>query len=114
MHPYAWEFEKRGRELRVRVDGQLIFNRMPPMLNAARAGFGLACLMEDIVQSDVAEGRLERVLADWCPPFSGYHLYYPSRRQPSPAFALLVDALRFKGDSSNRATRSTGRSRRAR
>jgi DNA-binding transcriptional LysR family regulator len=93
---YAWELEKRGRELRVRVDGQLIFNRMPPMLTAARAGFGLACLMEDMVQADVAEGRLTRVLADWCAPFSGYHLYYPSRRQPSPAFALLVDALRFR------------------
>src|SRR6478609_7133933 len=80
---YAWEFEKRGRELRVRVDGQLIFNRMPPMLNAARAGFGLACLMDDMVEGDVAEGRLTRVLADWCAPFSGYHLYYPSRRQLS-------------------------------
>ncbi len=91
---YAWEFEKRGRELRVRVEGQLTFNRMQPMLNAARAGFGLACLMEDLVQTDVAEGRLTRVLADWCAPFSGYHLYYPSRLQPSPAFALVVSALR--------------------
>jgi DNA-binding transcriptional LysR family regulator len=94
---YAWEFEKRGRELRVRVYGQLIFNRMPEMLTAARAGFGLAYLMDDLVRADVAKGRLRRVLADWCPPFSGYHLYYPSRRQPSPAFALLVNALRFKG-----------------
>jgi DNA-binding transcriptional LysR family regulator len=95
---YAWEFEKHGRELKVRVDGQLTFNRMPPMLSAARAGFGLACLMDDLVQKDVAEGRLTRVLADWCAPFTGYHLYYPSRRQPSPAFALLVNALRFSGD----------------
>jgi len=96
---YAWEFEKRGRELRVRVEGQLTFNCMLPMLNAARAGFGLAYLMDDLVQADVAEGRLTRVLADWCAPFSGYHLYYPSRLQPSPAFALIVNALRFKGDS---------------
>jgi len=106
---YAWELEKRGRELRVRVDGQLVFNRMPPMLIAARAGFGLACLMDDIVEADVADGRLTRVLADWCPPFSGYHLYYPSRRQPSPAFALIVNALRFKGDAKKRATRSSAR-----
>jgi DNA-binding transcriptional LysR family regulator len=93
----------------VRVDGQLIFNRMPQMLTAARAGFGLACLMDDLVQVDLAEGRLTRVLADWCPPFSGYHLYYPSRRQPSPAFALLVNALRFKGAASKRAARSEAR-----
>jgi DNA-binding transcriptional LysR family regulator len=104
---YAWEFEKRGRELKVRVDGQLIFNRTPPMLTAVRAGFGLAYLMDDIVQADVEAGRLTRVLADWCPPFSGYHLYYPSRRQLSPAFALLVNALRFQGVPMNRATRSS-------
>jgi DNA-binding transcriptional LysR family regulator len=108
---YAWEFEKRGRELRVRVDGQLIFNRMPQILNAARAGFGLAYLMDDMVQADLDEGRLTRVLADWCAPFSGYHLYYPSRRQPSPAFALLVSALRFKGKSSTRGTQSAVRPR---
>ncbi len=93
---YAWEFEKRGREVKVRVEGQLTFNRLLPILNAARAGFGLACLMEDVAHTDIAEGRLTRVLADWCAPFSGYHLYYPSRRQPSPAFALIVNALRFK------------------
>jgi len=102
---YAWEFEKRGREMRVRVDGQLVFNRMPPMLDAARAGFGLACLLEDTVDADVADGRLIRVLADWCPPFSGYHLYYPSRRQPSPAFVLLVNALRSRADPGTRPTR---------
>lgn len=102
---YAWEFEKRGREMRVRVDGQLVFNRMRPMLDAARAGFGLACLLEDLVEADVADGRLIRVLADWCPPFAGYHLYYPSRRQPSPAFALLVDALRSRGEPRKRPTR---------
>lgn len=111
---YAWEFEKRGRELRVRVDGQLIFNRMPPMLHAARAGLGLACLMDDMVDADVAAGRLTRVLADWCAPFSGYHLYYPSRRQLSPAFALLVSALRFKSEPSKRAAQSATPPRRGR
>ena len=93
---YAWEFEKRGRELKVRVDGQLVFNNIALRLNAALAGLGLAYLPEDQVQAHLAEGRLIRVLADWCPPFSGYHLYYPSRRQPTPAFALLVDALRYR------------------
>jgi len=95
---YAWEFAKRGRELRVRVDGQLVFNGMYQILNAARAGLGLACLLDDVVQADLAEGRLTRVLGDWCPPFSGYHLYYPSRRQLAPAFVLLVDELRFRGN----------------
>ena len=94
---YAWEFEKGGRELRVRVEGQLVFNNIALRLNAALAGFGLACLPEDQVQTHLAEGRLVRVLGDWCPPFSGYHLYYPSRRQPTPAFALLVEALRYRG-----------------
>jgi DNA-binding transcriptional LysR family regulator len=94
---YAWEFEKRGRELKVRVEGQLVFNNIFLRLNAALAGFGLAYLPEDQVQTHLADGRLIRVLADWCPPFSGYHLYYPSRRQATPAFALLVDALRYRG-----------------
>jgi len=106
---YAWELEKRGRELRVRVDGQLVFNGAYQIRNAARGGFGLACLLEDAVQADIAEGRLTRVLADWCPPFSGYHLYYPSRRQLSPAFALLVDALRFKAEPIPRAVRTATR-----
>jgi DNA-binding transcriptional LysR family regulator len=94
---YAWEFEKRGRELRVRVEGQLVFNNLALRLNAALAGLGLAYLPEDEVQTHLADGGLIRVLEDWCPPFSGYHLYYPSRRQPTPAFALLVDALRYRG-----------------
>lgn len=94
---YAWEFEKNGRELRVRVDGQMVFNDPEMVLQAARDGFGLACLLEDYLEADLAAGRLVRVLEDWCEPFSGYHLYYPSRRQPSPAFALLVDALRYRG-----------------
>src|SRR5712664_1562549 len=85
---YAWEFEKRGRMLKVRVEGQLVFNNMALRLNAVLAGLGLAYLPEDQVQAHLADGRLIRVLADWCPPFSGYHLYYPSRRQPAPAFAL--------------------------
>ena len=96
---YAWEFEKGGRELRVRVDGQLVFNGTAPMLDAALAGFGLAYVPEDSVTAHLADGRLIRVLADWCPPYPGYHLYYPSRRQPTPAFALLVNALRYRGGS---------------
>jgi DNA-binding transcriptional LysR family regulator len=94
---YVWEFEKRGRELKVRVEGQWVLNSIALRLNAALAGVGLAYLPEDQVQAHLADGRLIRVLADWCPPFPGYHLYYPSRRQPTPAFALLVDALRYRG-----------------
>jgi DNA-binding transcriptional LysR family regulator len=94
---YVWEFEKGGRELKVRVEGQLVFNNIALRMKAALAGFGLAYLPEDQVQAHLADGRLVRVLADWCPPFSGYHLYYPSRRQPTPAFALLVEALRYRG-----------------
>ncbi len=93
---YAWEFEKRGRGLKVRVDGQLLFNNIALRLNAALAGLGLAYLPDDQVEKHLADGRLIRVLADWCPPFPGYHLYYPSRRQPAPAFALLVEALRYR------------------
>jgi DNA-binding transcriptional LysR family regulator len=93
---YAWEFGKDGRELKVRVEGQLVFNSLALILNAALAGFGLAYLPEDFVRPHVADGRLSIVLDEWCPPFSGYHLYYPSRRQLSPAFALLVDALRYR------------------
>jgi DNA-binding transcriptional LysR family regulator len=94
---YAWEFEKGEREVRVRVEGQLTFNESGPMLDAALAGFGLAYLPEQRVEGYIAAGRLVRVLADWCPPYPGYHLYYPSRRQPTPAFALLVEALRYRG-----------------
>ncbi|MBV8335538.1 MAG: hypothetical protein JO358_08895 [Alphaproteobacteria bacterium] len=93
---YAWEFEKDGRELKVHVEGQLVFNGTFQMLNAALAGFGLAYVPEDVAQSHLAKGRLKRVLEDWCPPYSGYHLYYPSRRQPTPAFSLLVEALRYR------------------
>jgi len=94
---YAWEFAKGRRELRVRVDGQLIFNGSAPMLDAALAGAGLAYLPEDDVRTYLADGRLIRVLGDWCPPYPGYHLYYPSRRQPTSAFTVLVNALRYGG-----------------
>src|SRR6476660_1325181 len=91
---YVWEFEKRGRELKVRVEGQFTCNGTMQMLNAALAGSGLAYVPETMAQPHIAKSRLKRVLEDWCPPYSGYHLYYASRRQPSAAFTLLVDALR--------------------
>jgi DNA-binding transcriptional LysR family regulator len=93
---YAWEFEKGGRELKVRVEGQLIVNTNALRLDAARAGLGLAYLLEEHVREPLARGELVRALADWCPPFPGYHLYYPNRRQPTPAFALLLEALRYR------------------
>ncbi|HHQ9447565.1 TPA: LysR family transcriptional regulator [Enterobacter hormaechei] len=91
---YAWEFERDGRELRVRVDGQLILNSLPQRIDAAEKGLGLAYVPEDAVQDALAESRLVRVLEAWCPAFTGYHLYYPSRRQHTTAFALLIAALR--------------------
>ena len=91
---YAWEFERDGRELRVRVDGPLAFNLARLAIQAALCGDGLACVLEQSVADHIAAGRLIRVLADWCPPFAGYHLYYPSRRQLSPALALLLKTLR--------------------
>jgi DNA-binding transcriptional LysR family regulator len=96
---YAWEFEKDGRQLNVRVDGQLIFSNGRMILEAAAAGLGLGFIVEDQASAHLADGRLKRVLVDWCPPFSGYHLYYPSRRQNSPAFSLFVDALRYRSSS---------------
>lgn len=93
---YAWEFDRDGRELRVRVEGQLVFGNTALILQAALDGFGLAYLPEDQVSSHLADKQLVRVLADWCEPFPGYHLYYPSRRQPTPAFAVLVEALRYR------------------
>ncbi|MET2827099.1 LysR family transcriptional regulator [Mesorhizobium shangrilense] len=93
---YAWEFEKAGRELKVRVEGQLVFNTAALRMNAVLAGLGLAYLPEDQVRTHLASGELVRVLSDWCTPFPGYHLYYPSRRQATPAFSLLVDALRYR------------------
>ena len=93
---YAWEFEKGGRELKVRVEGQLVFNESTMPLQAALEGFGIAYLPEFKVREHVTSGRLVRVLADWSQPYPGYHLYYPSRRQHSAAFALLVEALRYR------------------
>jgi DNA-binding transcriptional LysR family regulator len=93
---YVWEFEKRGRELKVRVEGQFTCNGTMQMLNAALAGSGLAYVPETMAQPHIAKSRLKRVLEDWCPPYSGYHLYYASRRQPSAAFTLLVDTLRYR------------------
>jgi DNA-binding transcriptional LysR family regulator len=93
---YAWEFEKAGRRVNVRVEGRLTFNSLSLRLDAVLAGFGLAYMPEDRVASYIADGRLVRVLADWSPPYPGYHLYYPSRRQPAPAFALLVETLRYR------------------
>ncbi|EJM89774.1 MULTISPECIES: LysR family transcriptional regulator [unclassified Pseudomonas] len=94
---FLWEFEKDGQELNVRVEGQMVFNNIAMRMEAALQGLGLAYMPEDLVQEHIAQGRLIRVLADWCEPFSGYHLYYPSRRQSSPAFALLREALRYLG-----------------
>ncbi|KQS59496.1 LysR family transcriptional regulator [Rhizobium sp. Leaf371] len=91
---YAWEFEKDGREVRVRVEGQLTFNTSYAMIDAAVAGYGIAYVPESLVTSEVAAGRLVQILDDWCPLFPGYYLYYPSRRQNSPAFKIVVDALR--------------------
>jgi DNA-binding transcriptional LysR family regulator len=93
---YAWEFEKGGRALNVRVEGQLIVNDPSLARQAAVDGLGIAYLPEDFLKPDMDAGRLTRVLGDWSPTFPGYYLYYPSRRQQSPAFALLIDALRYR------------------
>lgn len=93
---YAWEFEKNKRPLNVRVEGQLAFNDSKWVAKAAEAGLGIGFLPEDNVLQALTEGRLIRLLEDWCPPFPGLHLYYPSRRQPTSAFALLVEALRYR------------------
>lgn len=92
---YAWEFEKGGRRLNVRVDGQLAFNSSFHVLKAALEGHGLACVPEEAASVHIAEGDLIQVLSDWMPTFQGYHLYYPSR-QHSPAFKLFVDAVRYR------------------
>ena len=93
---YVWEFEKRNREVKVRVEGQLTVNGIDECVTAALAGFGVAFVLEDAVAAHVRDGRLVRVLEDWMPPFAGYHLYYANRRQASPAFSLVVDALRYR------------------
>ncbi len=100
---YVWDFERRGRQVNVRVDGQLIFNTSQAQVDAALAGLGLALLPEDELMPHIEAGRLVRVLEDWCAPFAGYHLYYPSRRQPSPAFSLVLDALRLGKQAGRKA-----------
>ncbi|MEK1854635.1 MAG: LysR family transcriptional regulator [Phyllobacterium sp.] len=94
---FPWEFEKDGYELKVRVDGQLVFNNMAMRRDAVLRGLGLAYMPEDQVEDLIKENKLVRVLEEWCEPFPGYHLYYPNRRHASPAFALVLEALRFKG-----------------
>lgn len=93
---YAWEFERRGRELEVRVEGQVIMNTSPHIVAAALDGIGIAFLPEDEFSPHLEQGSLFRVLEGWCPPFPGFHLYYPSRRHPSPAFSLVLNALRYR------------------
>lgn len=93
----SWEFEKDGHELRVRAEGQLVFNNIAMRLDAARRGLGLAYMPDDQVAEQIARGELVRVLEDWCAPFPGYHLYYPNRRHASPAFSLVVEALKYRG-----------------
>jgi DNA-binding transcriptional LysR family regulator len=92
---YVWDFERRGQKVNIRVDGALIFNTTKPQVDAALAGLGITLLPEDEMMEQIEAGHLVRVLEDWCPKFAGYHLYYPSRRQPSPAFSLVVKALRL-------------------
>ena len=92
---FSWEFEKRGREVKVRVEGPLVFNTFSLRLEAALAGLGLAYMPQDRAQEHVEKDRLVSVLEDWCAPFAGYHLYYPSRRQPTLAFKALIDTLRY-------------------
>jgi DNA-binding transcriptional LysR family regulator len=96
---YAWEFAKDGRELRVRVNGQLTFNTTIPMIDAALSGYGIAYVPENLVRPHVTEGRLVLLLDEWSPRFSGYHLYYPSRRQMTPALTVIVEALRYRDPS---------------
>lgn len=97
---YVWNFERRGKQVNVRVDGPLIFNTTQPQVDAALAGLGVALLPEDELMPHIESGRLVSVLQDWCPKFTGYHLYYPSRRQPSTAFSLVLNALRYGGAGS--------------
>ncbi len=93
---YVWEFEKAGRELKVKVEGQLVLNDVDLTVDAAVAGRGIAFMIEDHATEQIANGHLVRVLEDWCEPFDGHYLYYPSRRQPSPAFSLFLETLRFR------------------
>jgi DNA-binding transcriptional LysR family regulator len=105
---YAWEFEKEGRGLHVRVEGQLVFNNVGMIITAAVAGHGLAYVSEMRVETLVKTGHLIPVLDDWCPSFPGYHLYYPSRRQPTPAFKAVVTALRYRKGQRQPISESNG------
>jgi len=93
---YAWEFERDGKEIRVKTQGQLVFNDINLIVKAALTGHGIAFMLEDHVKGYLSSGSLVRILEEWCEPFDGYYLYYPSRRQPSPAFNLVLDALRYR------------------
>lgn len=92
---YAWEFSKDGQDIRVKVEGQLTFNNLASRLDATLSGMGLSFVPEDCVKHDIADGKLQTALDEWCKPFTGYFLYYPSRRQHTPAFARLIEALRY-------------------
>jgi DNA-binding transcriptional LysR family regulator len=105
---YAWEFKKGDRQFSVRVDGQLTFNTIMPVLNAAVDGLGLAYVPEELAAPYLADGRLREVLADWCPTFQGFHLYYPSRRHPSPAFTALVEAFRYRSTPASQGGTGSG------
>lgn len=94
---YAWEFEKDGKAFTVKVEGQLVFNSIMHVLNAALDGTGLGYVPEELAAPYIADGRLKMILEDWCPYFQGYHLYYPNRRQASPAFIAFVEAFRYRG-----------------
>jgi DNA-binding transcriptional LysR family regulator len=99
---YVWDFERRGHQLNVRVDGQVVLNSTPHIALAALEGLGIAFLPEEEFSPYIEEGRLVRVPEDWCALFEGYYLYYPSRRQPPPAFSLVVDALRVTSPSGSK------------
>lgn len=106
---YAWEFEKDGQELRVRVGGQLTFNNSYAMIDAAVAGYGIAYVPENIVERELASGTLVCILDDWSPLFDGYYLYYPTRRQNLLAFQVIVDALRHRGPTRDKGVQGKQR-----
>ncbi|ROR15092.1 LysR family transcriptional regulator [Erwinia sp. JUb26] len=94
---YHWEFSKEGKAIRVKVEGQLVFNTLSARIDAALSGMGVSCVPEDSVKTYIEEGKLQSVLQDWCEPFTGYYLYYPSRKQHTTAFSKLIDAVRYQG-----------------
>ncbi|MBM7341370.1 LysR family transcriptional regulator [Pantoea coffeiphila] len=94
---YHWEFSKDGKAIRVKVEGQLVFNTLSARIDAALSGMGVSCVPEDSVRTYIEQGKLQSVLQDWCEPFTGYYLYYPSRKQHTAAFSKLIDAVRYQG-----------------